>query len=1788
MKDNDYKIIKEGIELFVEKTNLVENKLKSKNINHSIYKDVQFIKAVVSKVISDSEIIDVVIEKNIVLSIPKALTSIIYNDENINVNDMVSINSVNKVDLLNNLYNRYLNKQIYTLVGMTLLVVNPFEELGLYNEKIMNNFIMLNRSKLYLSSKEGTSPHIYLTMLQIIDNINSTRKPQALIISGESGAGKTETAKQAMKMLTYTYEFQSQKNTNEYLNIANFSEFANKLNFYDNKNNISNKLSDDIKGNNYYISTKNNLDIFTNNLRKKRASIQTIKRESLKRKTLINDINKLQYKQLDLVVPIEDKILSCNPILEAFGNCKTVRNDNSSRFGKYVKLYIDVKRKEIAGAYIETYLLEKSRVSHLNSGERHYHIMYQLISAATKWHSCNYNYTTILESKYPLKSTDKYIRSQMENIFKAIDFKKLCLCNSSDTLHNLKLFKYLNSDVFIVSNLRNLDYDENEFYLTLESFIKTGFELHHIIGIIELLAVILHIGNINIIISKENSDYCVILHETILNNFENYNPLNVVSNILDINKELLEESLTFHCRIIQNKKILSNLNVREGVTNRDSLAKELYQRIFNSIVSHLNNLLLSNEMKDRINSLDENISYVGILDIFGFESFNENYFEQLCINYANEKLQQLYITDVFKENERLFKQEGLEKEFKEMSFKDNQSIIDVFDKHPTGLYYLLDNECNIKGSDVNLLEKIVNTDNKKQYTSNSNNAKSGIKYNSIIKKSFKHGRFIVNHSVKEVEYNIEDFIEKNLDDIRPLIKEILNSIKIKQFVNILKFETPAWPKYLGGKFRTNLNNLTNELKNSNCQYVRCIKPNEMKIKENFDQSFVYNQIMYLGILDSIRIRQEGYSVRLGFKEFYEKFSDVLKNKEYDINKLIKNEIFNINNSINKTSTKKSIIDINNIDQIFYKNSNNINNINSKKKLLKTSTNIDSIKFTLKEYCLNITNTLDNMCSKENILFGKTLIFIKQNYYNFMLKKKEEIISPKLIACDTILAYYKGYKIKSNYLKMKKIVPILQKNFRTKKEKRNFIKLKIKTQKIQALVRKKILGKLNEIKFKKELKKLKEIIGKFKIILRKKLFFKKIQIIKNFIIYIKSKYYLRKTKFMRQIILNIIDNSIFNYLKRMYNIKVIKIQAFFRLNKFKKDNKKLLNQVKNCIFTAKTKHFSKVIQRNIRCYLIKNKLKKLKNSAIFIQKIYNRFKVLSYLKKLKISTNIIKRNWLNQYYKNKIFYDYMKKYIAINYNNIEATTKLLNNDLFNKQMSFNIFTKNNNYINYNNNIENNIPTSVSNKSNCNVFDVVTTNNNLSDIDNENKYKKYFEKQSILANPRLQTNNPKLKSFTFENPKLHFMAYIMDIEIYGNFNENFSSDWAKHLKNLISLNINNNNPILNIEIGAFHTMCINNSGNLYVWGNNSNGQLFTEIEEAINNKIFKINIFGDTITNKLKGNNSINRKFLNENHAISNNNNHNNKNLIINELEDVGEYKGTYELLKVPSLNKEKCIKNLYNLNNCKIQNYSIPTSNINNNTTLISPNNDLKNLNEYSYKDNTNNINLLYNKNVYKLKRFNSFNITNPILIENPFLAINNTKIRQICSGEDFSIAVTKDYQVLVSGNNNNFQLGVKDSNNIYYPFNLTDYLKTTYPDLKNIKIKEAKICNNYNVYLVSTTGILYQLSNYRNNTQVFSSLVSYDIKLIYSIKVYTIECGSNFSIILSISGVVFSLGDNKYGQLGVGDFNNRLSPCEVIVLKNYGIKTSQIACGFKHVVIKTSIGKVYSWGHVSNKFILKT
>ena len=613
--------------------------------------------------------------------------------------DLAALKSFNEAALLVNLQSRYRNKEIYTRMYSNLIVINPYS----LNKKLISKKKI---KKYWDKQSENLKPHIFEVGYKAHKNLKEKGTSQVVLISGESGAGKTESTKHLIKFLTKSNQEELQE--------------------------------------------------------------------------------------------IEKKIISCSPILEAFGNSKTIKNNNSSRFGKFIKLFYNSSHDKITSASIESFLLEKSRIVKPSPGERNFHIFYLM---------CSYLPPSSLQS--------------------------LLLTSSSSV--DLASFSYLVSDNYARSEL-----DSQFFTEIIESFSINSFTEQEISSIWRMLSGILHIGNIQFNDEEftENNPCCLI----------DPSHADKVAQVLEIPIYELITSLTTFRRVVDKTEIISPVNKVTCESLRDTLAKYIYDRIFTWIIKKLNQGLKGAEG-----------SFIGILDIYGFEVFKSNSFEQLCINFANEKLHQLSIHNTFKSEIEELKNENLFDSISSIEFTDNQGIIDLLELSPSGIFRLIDEACLVKSTEDNLLASIKNKHKESKFFQTP-------KANTPV--------FTVKHTACPVSYTIDGFISKNIDEIRPEFESILLSSANKTMKLVFRSEVSKG-KFAGDKFRKEISLLMQEISKCEPWFVRCVKPNETKAAWMYDQRVVLNQIQYLGLLDCIMIRKKGFPIRMTHERFFNEFK-VLK------------------------------------------------------------------------------------------------------------------------------------------------------------------------------------------------------------------------------------------------------------------------------------------------------------------------------------------------------------------------------------------------------------------------------------------------------------------------------------------------------------------------------------------------------------------------------------------------------------------------------------------------------------------------------------------------------------------------------------------------------------------------------------------------------------------------------------------------------------------------------------------------------------------------------------------------
>ncbi|TMW57327.1 hypothetical protein Poli38472_003252 [Pythium oligandrum] len=641
------------------------------------------------------------------------LDALPYQNDNVGstgMEDMIALNYLHEPAILFNVKKRFLDALPYTYTGDICIAVNPYQWLpALYTEELHTQYMQKPRDEL--------PPHVYATSVASYNDMKRFDRNQSILVSGESGAGKTETTKILMNHLA----------------------------------SVAGGLND-----------------------------STIK-----------------------------KIIQVNPLLESFGNAKTVRNDNSSRFGKFTQLQFDTAGI-LVGAKCRTYLLEKTRVIHHEAPERNYHIFYQL-----------------------LDSSDD---------------------NPEWRLQRRKMYSYTGENQQI--KIEGMS-DAQHFERTKAALTLIGLGIDEQTVLFEVIAGILHLGEVQIQ-SKPNND-----EESVL--APNDPGTGAATTLLGVTTEQLETALCSRKITVSNEILTAFLKKAQAEECRDALSKAIYAKLFDWLVVRINASLANDS---RMNH------HVGILDIFGFEHFKHNSFEQFCINYANEKLQQKFTQDVFKTVQIEYEAEGIA--WSHIDFADNQDVISIIEDR-LGIISLLNDEVmRPKGSDESLVSKLTS-----------------------IRKDDKHviefartsrTQFTIKHYAGSVTYEAQGFLEKHKDALLPDLSDLMRASSKGFLRDLFKEESAAVPTAaaasrgrgrggggalsvanVGTQFKDNLNELMVNIRETKVHYVRCIKPNQVKSAKILDHSMVVSQLRCAGVIEAIRISRVAYPNRLSLEELISKF-----------------------------------------------------------------------------------------------------------------------------------------------------------------------------------------------------------------------------------------------------------------------------------------------------------------------------------------------------------------------------------------------------------------------------------------------------------------------------------------------------------------------------------------------------------------------------------------------------------------------------------------------------------------------------------------------------------------------------------------------------------------------------------------------------------------------------------------------------------------------------------------------------------------------------------------------------
>ncbi|CAI4348611.1 CQS_1a_G0010470.mRNA.1.CDS.1 [Saccharomyces cerevisiae] len=620
----------------------------------------------------------------------------------VGVSDLTLLSKISDEAINENLKKRFLNATIYTYIGHVLISVNPFRDLGIYTDAVMNEYKGKNRLEV--------PPHVFAIAESMYYNMKSYNENQCVIISGESGAGKTEAAKRIMQ----------------------------------------------------YI-----------------AAASSTHTESIGK--------------------IKDMVLATNPLLESFGCAKTLRNNNSSRHGKYLEIKFNNQFEPCAGN-ITNYLLEKQRVVSQIKNERNFHIFYQF----TKGASDAYRQT------FGVQKPEQYVYTAAAG------------CISAETIDDLQ------------------DYQE-----TLKAMGVIGLGQEEQDQIFRMLAAILWIGNVSFI---ENEEGNAQVRDTSVTDF--------VAYLLQIDSQLLIKSLVE--RIMETNHGMKRgsvyhvpLNIVQADAVRDALAKAIYNNLFDWIVSRVNKSLQAFPGAEKS---------IGILDIYGFEIFEHNSFEQICINYVNEKLQQIFIQLTLKSEQETYEREKIQ--WTPIKYFDNKVVCDLIEaRRPPGIFAAMNDSVATAHADSNAADQAF-AQRLNLFTTNPHF-------------DLRSNKFVIKHYAGDVTYDIDGITDKNKDQLQKDLVELIgtttNTFLATIFPDTVDRESKRRPPTAGDKIIKSANDLVETLSKAQPSYIRTIKPNETKSPNDYDDRQVLHQIKYLGLQENVRIRRAGFAYRQVFEKFVERF-----------------------------------------------------------------------------------------------------------------------------------------------------------------------------------------------------------------------------------------------------------------------------------------------------------------------------------------------------------------------------------------------------------------------------------------------------------------------------------------------------------------------------------------------------------------------------------------------------------------------------------------------------------------------------------------------------------------------------------------------------------------------------------------------------------------------------------------------------------------------------------------------------------------------------------------------------
>ncbi|PNI88123.1 MYO6 isoform 5 [Pan troglodytes] len=672
-------------------------------------------------------------------------------DSKKDVEDNCSLMYLNEATLLHNIKVRYSKDRIYTYVANILIAVNPYFDIPkIYSSEAI---------KSYQGKSLGTRPpHVFAIADKAFRDMKVLKMSQSIIVSGESGAGKTENTKFVLRYLTESY------------------------------------------------GTGQDID---------------------------------------------DRIVEANPLLEAFGNAKTVRNNNSSRFGKFVEIHFNEK-SSVVGGFVSHYLLEKSRICVQGKEERNYHIFYRLCAGASE----------DIREKLHLSSPDnfRYLNRGCTRYFANKETDK-------QILQNRKSPEYLKAG----SMKDPLLDDHGDFIRMCTAMKKIGLDDEEKLDLFRVVAGVLHLGNIDFEEAGSTSGGCNLKNKSTQS-------LEYCAELLGLDQDDLRVSLTTRVMLTtaggtKGTVIKVPLKVEQANNARDALAKTVYSHLFDHVVNRVNQCF----------PFETSSYFIGVLDIAGFEYFEHNSFEQFCINYCNEKLQQFFNERILKEEQELYQKEGLG--VNEVHYVDNQDCIDLIEAKLVGILDILDEENRLPQPSDQHFTSAVHQKHKDHFRLTIPR-KSKLAVHRNIRDD---EGFIIRHFAGAVCYETTQFVEKNNDAlhmsleslicesrdkfIRELFESSTNNNKdTKQKAGKLSFIS------VGNKFKTQLNLLLDKLRSTGASFIRCIKPNLKMTSHHFEGAQILSQLQCSGMVSVLDLMQGGYPSRASFHELYNMYKKYMPDK----------------------------------------------------------------------------------------------------------------------------------------------------------------------------------------------------------------------------------------------------------------------------------------------------------------------------------------------------------------------------------------------------------------------------------------------------------------------------------------------------------------------------------------------------------------------------------------------------------------------------------------------------------------------------------------------------------------------------------------------------------------------------------------------------------------------------------------------------------------------------------------------------------------------------------------------